>query len=46
MIVTGDAGCLTQINGGLSRQGKSRRVMHIADLLAQGLKNAEARDEL
>nr|PZN51023.1 MAG: Fe-S oxidoreductase [Chloroflexota bacterium] len=46
VIVTGDAGCLTQINGGLSRQGKSRRVMHIADLLAQGLKNAEARDEL
>lgn len=36
-IITGDASCLTQMNGGLSRQGSDRRVMHIADLLASGL---------
>lgn len=39
MIVTGDASCLMQMNGGLSRQGKTRRVVHIADLLAQGLRS-------
>ena len=38
-IVTGDVSCLTQMNGGLSRQNSPRRVMHIADLLAQGLEN-------
>lgn len=38
VIVTGDSSCLTQMNGGLSRQKSARRVMHIADLLAQGLK--------
>lgn len=37
-IVTGDASCLTQMNGGLSRQNKTRRVRHIADVLAEGLK--------
>ncbi len=36
-IITGDVSCLTQINGGLSRQGSVRRVKHIADLLAEGL---------
>lgn len=36
-IVTGDVSCLTQMNGGLSRQKSSKRVMHIADVLAQGL---------
>jgi L-lactate dehydrogenase complex protein LldE len=36
-IVTGDVSCLTQINGGLSRQRSSKRVRHIADVLAQGL---------
>lgn len=38
LIVTGDSSCLTQMNGGLSRQDSPKRVMHIADLLAQGLK--------
>ncbi len=38
VIVTGDAGCLTQINGGLTRNGKTKRVVHIADLLAEGLR--------
>lgn len=40
VIVTGDASCLTQMNGGLSRQASPRRVMHIADLLAGGLPGA------
>jgi L-lactate dehydrogenase complex protein LldE len=37
VIITGDASCLTQMNGGLSRQNQSKRVLHIADLLARGL---------
>ena len=36
-IVTGDASCLTQMNGGLSRKGSAKRVRHIADVLAEGL---------
>ena len=36
-IVTGDSGCMAQINGGLSRAGHSRRVIHVASLLANGL---------
>jgi L-lactate dehydrogenase complex protein LldE len=36
-IVTGDASCLTQMNGGLSRNGSRKRVRHIADVLADGL---------
>ncbi|MBK8020418.1 MAG: (Fe-S)-binding protein [Chloroflexi bacterium] len=41
MIVTGDASCLTQMNGGLSRHGSGKRVTHIADLLARGLKHEQ-----
>jgi L-lactate dehydrogenase complex protein LldE len=37
LIITGDCSCMTQINGGLSRQRNARRVMHVADLLARGL---------
>jgi L-lactate dehydrogenase complex protein LldE len=37
VIVTGDASCLMQMNGGLQRKGSTRRAVHIADLLAQGL---------
>lgn len=36
-IITGDASCLTQMNGGLSRQGSPKRVRHIADVLADGI---------
>ena len=36
-IVTGDASCLMHMNGGLSRQKKSKRVRHLADVLAEGL---------
>jgi L-lactate dehydrogenase complex protein LldE len=33
-VVSGDASCLMQIGGRLSRQGSQVRVMHIAELLA------------
>ncbi len=36
-IVTGDVSCLTHINGGLARHDKSKRVRHLADILAEGL---------
>jgi L-lactate dehydrogenase complex protein LldE len=36
-VITGDAGCLAQIKGGLTRAGRDQRVLHIADLLARGL---------
>jgi L-lactate dehydrogenase complex protein LldE len=32
-IVTGDASCMMHMNGGLSRQGTSQRVVHIAEIL-------------
>lgn len=38
-IITGDASCLTQMNGGLSRQGSQKRVRHVADVLADGLED-------
>jgi L-lactate dehydrogenase complex protein LldE len=34
LIVSCDAGCITNINGGLHRLGKPQRAIHIADLLA------------
>lgn len=34
LLVTGDASCLTQIAGGLSRRGSRQRVRHIAEVLA------------
>jgi len=34
LIVTSDASCLTQMNGGLSRQKSGKRVVHIAEVLA------------
>jgi L-lactate dehydrogenase complex protein LldE len=34
MIVTCDASCLTQMNGGLSRKHSPKRVVHIAEVLA------------
>lgn len=33
-VVSGDAGCLMQIGGRLSRNGSNVRVMHLAELLA------------
>jgi L-lactate dehydrogenase complex protein LldE len=34
-LVVADTGCLMHIQGGLKRQGKSQRVMHIAEVLAR-----------
>lgn len=34
LLVTGDASCMTQIAGGLSRAGSPTRARHIAELLA------------
>jgi L-lactate dehydrogenase complex protein LldE len=44
VIITGDASCLTQMNGGLSRADSDKRVVHIADFLAGGLKQAEGQN--
>ncbi len=41
-IVTGDVSCLTQMNGGLSRQKSSKRVVHLADVLAKALKGEQS----
>jgi L-lactate dehydrogenase complex protein LldE len=41
VILTSDCSCMTHINGGLSRQENPKRVMHIADLLAQGLREPD-----
>lgn len=35
LVVTCDAGCITNINGGLHRMGKSQRAVHIAEILAK-----------
>lgn len=34
LVVSCDAGCITNINGGLHRRGKAQRVLHIAEVLA------------
>ncbi len=34
-LVVADTGCLMHIQGGLARQGKSQRVVHIAEILAR-----------
>ena len=41
-ILTGDASCLTHMNGGLSRQKAAKRVRHVVDVLAEAIKNGEA----
>jgi L-lactate dehydrogenase complex protein LldE len=33
LVVSCDAGCITNINGGLHRQGKNQRAVHIAEIL-------------
>ncbi len=40
-IVTGDVSCLTHMNGGLEKQGKQARVVHNADVLANGVRHAK-----
>jgi len=34
-LVVADTGCLMHIQGGLRRQGKSQKVLHIAEILAR-----------
>ena len=34
VVVSCDAGCVTNINGGLHRRGMPQRAVHIADVLA------------
>ncbi|MCS7324283.1 MAG: (Fe-S)-binding protein [Anaerolineae bacterium] len=34
IVITGDASCMMHINGGLSRNGSQRRVVHLAEVLA------------
>jgi L-lactate dehydrogenase complex protein LldE len=38
LVITGDASCMMHINGGLSRAGSPKRVVHIAQVLAGALK--------
>lgn len=35
LVVSCDAGCITNINGGLRRKGKPQRAVHIAEILDQ-----------
>jgi L-lactate dehydrogenase complex protein LldE len=44
-VVACDAGCITHINGGLQRCGKSQRAVHIAQLLDGSLANQEQRSQ-
>ncbi|GMV35754.1 MAG: glycolate oxidase [Fimbriimonadales bacterium] len=37
LVLTGDAGCLMHLNGGLTRAGHSLRVRHYAELLGEAL---------
>lgn len=38
-ILTGDVSCLMHMNGGLVRRGSDHRVRHIADVLAEAIRN-------
>ena len=38
-VLTGDVSCLTHINGGLAKGESSKRISHIADVLAEGVRN-------
>jgi L-lactate dehydrogenase complex protein LldE len=40
-ILTGDASCLTHMNGGLSKQNAAKRVRHVVDVLAEAVRNGE-----
>jgi L-lactate dehydrogenase complex protein LldE len=40
-ILTGDVSCMTHMNGGLSRQNAPKRVRHVADVLAEGIRNGK-----
>lgn len=40
-ILTGDVSCMTHMNGGLSRQNAPKRVQHIVDVLAEGVRHGK-----
>lgn len=39
LVISCDAGCITNINGGLHRLGKPQRAVHIAELLAESIRD-------
>jgi L-lactate dehydrogenase complex protein LldE len=44
LVVSCDAGCVTNINGGLKRRGKKPRAVHLAEILDQ-VASVQANDE-
>lgn len=40
VFLTGDVSCLAHMNGGLEKQGSTKQVKHIADVLAEGVRQA------
>ncbi len=41
-VIAADTGCVYQMQGGLRRRGSSVQVLHIAEILAESIKNAES----
>ena len=37
-LLTGDVSCMTHINGGLEHQNSSKRLRHVADILAEAIR--------
>ncbi len=44
-ILTGDVSCMTHMNGGLSRNASAKRVDHVVDVLAEGVRNSKTTPE-
>ncbi len=40
-VVAGDIGCIFQIQGGLRRRGSTTRVLHLAEILSESIRNAK-----
>ena len=38
MILSGDVSCMTHMNGGLEKHSGTKRVKHIADILAEAIR--------
>ena len=38
-VVAGDIGCIYQIEGGLRRRGSTTRVLHLAEILSESIRN-------
>jgi len=41
ILLTGDVSCMTQMNGGLTRQDSPKRVRHVIEVLAEGVRHAQ-----